>query len=72
MMVCSFDNQEKRWSMSLNDHTIEEVWKSDKFENFREHFRKSCPNCKDRINCLGGCPIKNEITLCNREERNNQ
>jgi len=68
-MVCSFDNEEKRWSLSLNDYTLEEVWNSDKFENFRNSFRNSCPSCKDRINCLGGCPIKREITLCDRLER---
>ena len=71
MVPCSFD-QELRWGVSLRDHTVEEAWNSDRFEDFRSSLRYSCPNCTHRENCRGGCPIKNEIVLCdskNREHR---
>lgn len=67
MMPCSFD-QNKHFAVSLHDHTIEEAWNSEKFYNFRESLAKSCPNCSDRPNCMGGCPLMPEIVLCDREE----
>lgn len=69
MMPCSFDNQDKRWAVSLYGMTIQEAWDGQQFEDFRKHFRKSCPNCSSRAECMGGCPIVNQITLCNRLER---
>ena len=69
LLPCSFDNQDKRWAVDLRTHTFEEAWNSDKFNHFRESLRHSCPNCKNRENCRGGCPIVNQITLCDREER---
>ena len=67
MMPCSFD-QNKHFAVSLHDQTIEEAWNSEKFYNFRESLAKSCPNCSDRPNCMGGCPLMPEIVLCDREE----
>ena len=64
MMPCSFDNQQNRWTVDLRDHTIKEAWDSIVFEEFREHFRLSCPDCDRREICMGGCPIVPEITLC--------
>ena len=64
MLPCSFDNQELRWSVDLNTYTIKEAWESEQFEDFRNHFRSSCPNCKKRNLCMGGCPIRPEIVLC--------
>lgn len=69
MIPCSFDNQDLRWAVNLRDHTIEEAWNSDKFNNFRSHFTESCMNCKTRELCLGGCPIRREIVLCDRAEK---
>lgn len=69
MLPCSFDNQDLRWAVDLNTHTIKEAWDSEPFENFRDHFRNSCPNCRNRLECMGGCPIKKEIVLCNKEEK---
>lgn len=69
LLPCSFDNQDKRWAVSLRDHTFEEAWNSDKFNHFRTSLYCSCPDCKDRENCRGGCPIINHITLCDRKER---
>lgn len=70
MMPCSFGNQDSKWFVDLNTHTIEEAWNSDVFSKFRESLKYSCSSCNDRDLCGGGCPIVNEITLCSREERN--
>ncbi len=64
MMPCSFDNQQKRWAVDLREHTIKEAWDSPVFDDFREHFRTSCPDCPQRESCMGGCPIVPEIVLC--------
>ena len=69
MMPCSFGNQDKSYYVSLYDHTIKEAWESEVFNNFRNHLFKACPNCENRINCYGGCPIISNIVLCNRQER---
>ncbi len=69
MLPCSFDNQEQKWAVDLKTHTIKEAWKSQQFENFRSYFRKSCLECSQRHSCMGGCPIRPEIVLCNKKER---
>ncbi len=68
-LPCSFDNQEMRWSYDISNDTIQNAWNSEQFENFRNHFRTSCLSCKNRENCMGGCPIRREIVLCNRTEK---
>ena len=68
-LPCSFDNQEMRWSYDISNDTIQNAWNSEQFENFRNHFRTSCSSCKDRRNCMGGCPIRREIVLCERSEK---
>lgn len=72
MLPCSFDNQDLKWAVDLNTHTIQEAWNSDVFEDFRNHFRCSCSNCIDKENCRGGCPICRDIVLCNRKEKDLQ
>lgn len=69
MIPCSFDNQDMRWSVDLKESTIEEAWNSEKFDSFRSHFNNSCKNCKDHKLCFGGCPIRREIVLCGRPEK---
>lgn len=69
MLPCSFDNQDLRWAVDLRQSTIEEAWNSAKFDSFRSHFTGSCKNCKDHELCMGGCPIRREIVLCDREEK---
>ena len=64
MLPCSFDNQEQRWAVDLRKTSIKEAWDSLQFEQFRNHFRNSCPSCEKRENCMGGCPIRPEIVLC--------
>lgn len=66
---CSFDNQELKWAFDISEKSIEEAWNSKEFNDFRMNFLLSCPNCKDRHECRGGCPIRREIVLCNREEK---
>lgn len=66
MLPCSFDNEERRWEVDLNTHTVKEAWNSEQFEEFRNHFRNSCPDCRKRKNCMGGCPIRPEIVLCEK------
>ena len=69
MMPCSFGNQNSKWFVSLRNHTIEEAWNSEVFKRFRYSLKHSCVGCKDRLCCGGGCPIVNQVTLCNRKER---
>ena len=69
MMPCSFGNDNPKYHISLKEVSVKEAWDSEIFEKFRNSLRYSCKSCKDRDNCRGGCPIVNEITLCNRKER---
>ena len=64
MLPCSFDNQGRRWAVDLRSHSIQEAWDSPIFEDFRTHFRHSCPGCEHRLACMGGCPICREVVLC--------
>jgi radical SAM protein with 4Fe4S-binding SPASM domain len=69
---CSFDNQDLKWGYDISNDTIQNAWDSDTFEEFRSHFRNSCSGCKFRKECMGGCPIKREIVLCDRNEKDLQ
>lgn len=68
LLPCSFDNQAQRWAVDLTKYTIEEAWNSDTFNDFRNHFIYNCPDCKNRKDCMGGCPIVPEIVLCNEKK----
>lgn len=68
MLPCSFD-QERRYGVSLRDHSIQEAWNSPPFEAFRAPLRAACPECPQREVCMGGCPLKPEIVLCRRSQR---
>jgi radical SAM protein with 4Fe4S-binding SPASM domain len=63
MSPCSFDKSEKN-ALSLKKYTIQEVFDSEIFENFRNAFLEKCPHCVHRELCLGGCPIVPQIRLC--------
>jgi radical SAM protein with 4Fe4S-binding SPASM domain len=69
MLPCSFDSQWRKWAVSLNDFTVEQAWNSPQFDMFRNSMKSSCPNCTERVHCMGGCPIIRDIVLCKREER---
>ncbi len=66
LMPCSFDTG-RDYAVSLRDMTIEEGWRSERFEAFRNALRKSCPTCPDRDECMGGCPLERKVVLCDRE-----
>jgi radical SAM protein with 4Fe4S-binding SPASM domain len=68
LLPCSFD-QTHHWDYDLNEGSILKGWNSAQFEDFRNRLRQSCPDCAERIECMGGCPIEPEIVLCNRAER---
>lgn len=63
-LPCSFDNQQQKWAYDISNDTILNAWNSKAFNNFRKHFKTSCPDCPKRKSCYGGCPICTEITLC--------
>ena len=67
---CSFDNQELRWAYDISNDLIQNAWDSKQFEDFRDHFRNSCGKCTKRNECMGGCPIRRQIVLCDRREKN--
>lgn len=67
LLPCSFDNQEQKWAVDLAQYSIAEAWESNTFNDFRNHFSRSCPNCKHRTSCMGGCPIVPEIVLCDKK-----
>lgn len=67
-LPCSFD-QDYRWGVNLNKYSIKEAWDSQQFEDFRQVMRNSCPKCEKRVTCMGGCPIKKQIVLCDLPER---
>jgi len=67
-LPCSFD-QDHKWGYDISNDTIQNAWNSTQFENFRNHLKESCPSCKNRLECMGGCPIKSEIVLCNRKDK---
>ena len=69
MMPCSFANQNPNWFVNLREHTIQEAWDSKIFDKFRYSLSHSCATCPNRNACGGGCPLVNEVTLCNRPER---
>lgn len=68
MMPCTCDHGQ-RWVVDISNDTIENAWKSKKFEDFRNYMRYSCSTCKDRLACLGGCPARSELTYCVRPEK---
>ncbi len=67
MTPCSFD-QTMQYAVDVQNSTIEEAWNSEAFERFRRILQDSCPSCPDQRDCLGGCPLVPDITLCTREE----
>jgi radical SAM protein with 4Fe4S-binding SPASM domain len=68
-LPCSFDNQDMRWAYDISSNSIQDAWNSAQFVDFRNHLKFSCKGCSDCEHCHGGCPIRREIVLCNREEK---
>lgn len=69
MMPCSFANQDNNWFVNLRKHSIQKAWDSEIFDKFRYSLKHSCGGCKNRMFCGGGCPLVNQITLCDKKER---
>lgn len=69
MMPCSFANQDSNWFVNLKEYSIQAAWDSEIFDKFRYSLKHSCGGCKNRMFCGGGCPLVNQITLCNKKER---
>lgn len=67
MVPCSFD-QNLNWAVDLKEHSIQEAWQSTLFDGFRKHFTDSCNSCSKWQDCMGGCPIIPEITLCEAKQ----
>lgn len=67
LLPCSFDNQEQKWAVDLAQYSIAEAWESNTFNDFRNHFSHSCPDCKHHTSCMGGYPIVPEIILCDKK-----
>lgn len=67
LLPCSFDNQEQKWAVDLAQYSIAKAWESSTFNDFRNHFSHSCPDCKHHTSCMGGCPIVPEIVLCDKK-----
>ena len=63
---CSFDEAD---GFDLRTGTIADAWQSSRFNLYREVFKKACPECNRKDECMGGCQILRQITLCEREER---
>lgn len=68
-LPCSFDNQDMRWAYDISSDTIQHAWDSPQFDDFRRHFQMACPNCEKRNACMGGCPIRPQIVLCESEDK---
>jgi radical SAM protein with 4Fe4S-binding SPASM domain len=68
MVPCSFDTTGKH-ETDLRKMSIQEAYDSETFEDFRNKLFKSCPTCKSKTDCLGGCSLMPEIVLCNRKTR---
>lgn len=67
IVPCSFD-QTLSWAVDLNQSTIEEAWFSTPFNQFRQQFKSTCVGCTKWSDCMGGCPIIPEITLCKTKQ----
>lgn len=60
---CSFAMR-PQYGVSLEKTGIEQAWNSEAFDEFREGFSSRCASCHRYLQCLGGCPVLPEITLC--------
>jgi len=60
---CSFE-KDPAYGVSLEGSSIETAWNSEAFDRFRERFSQRCVGCNVYEQCLGGCPVLPEITLC--------
>lgn len=62
---CSFEKDPVS-GISLKAGNIEKAWNSKEFLSFRSRFANGCRNCQSYDQCLGGCPVLPEITICSK------
>ena len=67
-----FDHMNDTEAELLFHMTIADGWDSETFEHFRKTLRTACPDCARKDLCLGGCPLKPEIVLCDRQTKTNR
>lgn len=65
---CSFD-QKEIYAVSLREHSIKKAWDSKAFDRFRSIFKEQCKGCDAQHRCLGGCPLMENIVLCDKKFR---
>ncbi len=67
MKPCSFMQDTTR-GVDMKQNSIEDAWKSDLFESFRQNILNAryegCITCDFFPSCKGGCPLKPELTYC--------
>lgn len=65
LLPCSFDGSQK-YAVDLKQHTVEDAFNSEAFDAFRSHFKGNfnCHGCEHEDLCMGGCPLMDEIVLC--------
>lgn len=68
-LPCSFDNQKLKFAFDLKGGSIQDAWDSEVFNKFRRSLKNSCPSCPNKENCMGGCPLEQDIVLCDKSER---
>lgn len=72
-LTCSFDNQDMVYSVDIKEvGSIKSVWDSDKFNEVRVKLRGRCKGCKKQELCLGGCPLIDDIILCEKRKMYNE
>ena len=62
---CSFGIWNKSISESMNNKTIRDIWRGEKFVSFRKQKKEKCINCEQREFCREGCQLNIDIDLCN-------
>ena len=64
---CSFDIGNSLFKESVKNKTIEDVWFSKTFNNFRKQQEKSCHNCMNKVLCFSRCILNTGINnICDR------
>lgn len=73
LLPCSFDT-ELKFSVDLHTHTVKEAFNSEIFDRFRNRFKQpsnpsklkqdTCNTCEHQSLCMGGCPLMNQVVLC--------
>ena len=61
---CSFGIWNKKFSESLLNKTLKEIWLGDKFSLFRNTRKDKCVICEYKQLCMGGCKLGIDIDLC--------